>query len=254
MFCFFQASFKSSKYADDNSPFSRFTIRHHEVSGSATPDVRRSYPDQRAILWLAYTHLSTCKVCDLQMSIDNLELVPNRIPIELSRIAFPTIVLPKADRTDFAQEERLGLPCWTMILATFVSVNVSKISGHSDFWLFNNDAASSILIWVWAGAASAACPLHLGSLAKTSITFCSCHLWRRWTLLCEYCKRARIIFYYVTSNYNSALTDVHQRRMVHGFAFFPWHFLELVPFFVHSCFSIWYFHCLRHRKNLCTRL
>ena len=26
-------------------------------------------------------------------------------------------VLPKDDRTDFGQEERLGLPYWTMILA-----------------------------------------------------------------------------------------------------------------------------------------
>ena len=29
-------------------------------------------------------------------------------------------------------------------------------------------------------------------------------LWRRWTLLCEYCTRAWIIFYSVTSEYNSA--------------------------------------------------
>ena len=32
-----------------------------------------------------------------------------------SKIAFPTIVLPKDDRTDSAQEEQLGLPYWTMI-------------------------------------------------------------------------------------------------------------------------------------------
>ena len=31
-----------------------------------------------------------------------------------------------SDRKDFAQEERLGLPCWTMILAISVSVDVSK--------------------------------------------------------------------------------------------------------------------------------
>ena len=32
-----------------------------------------------------------------------------------SQIAFPITVLPKDDRTDYAQEARLGLPYWTMI-------------------------------------------------------------------------------------------------------------------------------------------
>ena len=38
----------------------------------------------------------------------------------------PSTVLTKGERTDFAQDERLGLPCWTMILAICVSVDVSK--------------------------------------------------------------------------------------------------------------------------------
>ena len=39
---------------------------------------------------------------------------------------FPTIVLPKDDRTNSFQEERLGLPYWTMILANCVVVDESK--------------------------------------------------------------------------------------------------------------------------------
>ena len=50
----------------------------------------------------------------------------NHVVIELSRSAFPITVLPKDDRTDFAQEERLGLPYWTMILAICVVVDESK--------------------------------------------------------------------------------------------------------------------------------
>ena len=46
--------------------------------------------------------------------------------MELSRVAFPMIVLPKDDRTDSCREERLGLPYWTMIWAIFASVDVSK--------------------------------------------------------------------------------------------------------------------------------
>ena len=41
-------------------------------------------------------------------------------------MAFPIIVLPKDDRTDSAQEEQLGLPYWTMILAICVVVDESK--------------------------------------------------------------------------------------------------------------------------------
>ena len=44
----------------------------------------------------------------------------------ISQIAFPIIVLPEDDRTDSAQEERLGLPFWTMISAICVVVDGSK--------------------------------------------------------------------------------------------------------------------------------
>ena len=45
-----------------------------------------------------------------RISIPSLELFPIRVPMELSRIAFPITVVLKDDRTEFAQEERLGLP------------------------------------------------------------------------------------------------------------------------------------------------
>ena len=61
----------------------------------------------------------------LETSSPNLELFPNRVPIELSRIAIPMISLPEDDRTDFAQEERLDLPYWTMMLAICVLVDES---------------------------------------------------------------------------------------------------------------------------------
>ena len=51
---------------------------------------------------------------------------PDRVPKELSRIAFSVIVLPEDDRTDSLREERLGPPYWTMISAICPSVDVSK--------------------------------------------------------------------------------------------------------------------------------
>ena len=51
---------------------------------------------------------------------------PNHVAKGFSQIAFLIPVMPKDDRTDFAHEERLGLPYWTMILATCVVVDESN--------------------------------------------------------------------------------------------------------------------------------
>ena len=63
---------------------------------------------------------------DEQRDIPNLEFSPIHVSIGLSQIAFPIIVLPKDDHTDFVQEEQLGLPYWTVILAICVVVDESK--------------------------------------------------------------------------------------------------------------------------------
>ena len=73
---------------------------------------------------------------------------PNRVRIELSRVTFPIRVLPEDDRTDFVQEERLGLPCWTMILVICVLVDVSKYLDILTLIFFNNGGASSNLTCV----------------------------------------------------------------------------------------------------------
>ena len=51
---------------------------------------------------------------DVRKDIPNWKLSPNRVLIGFPQIAFPIIVLPKDDRTDSVQEERLGLRYWTM--------------------------------------------------------------------------------------------------------------------------------------------
>ena len=56
--------------------------------------------------------------------------------------------MPKDDRKDSVQEERLGLPYWTMIWAICVVVGRIQMSGHSDLGFFSNLGASSIFIWV----------------------------------------------------------------------------------------------------------
>ena len=63
---------------------------------------------------------------DVQRDIPILEFSPSHVSIGFSQIAFPIIVLPKDDRTDSFQEERLGLPYWTMIEAICVVVDEFK--------------------------------------------------------------------------------------------------------------------------------
>ena len=84
-----------------------------------------------------YTDKNKILSHDVQRDIAHLEYSPSHASIGFSQIAFPRIVLPKDNRTDFAQEERLGLPYWTMILAICVVVDESKCL-DSDFGIFNN--------------------------------------------------------------------------------------------------------------------
>ena len=75
---------------------------------------------------------------DVQSDIPNLEFSPSHVSIGFSQIAFSTIVLPKDDRADSFQEERLGLPYWTMSWAMCVVVDESKCLDTPIFGIFNN--------------------------------------------------------------------------------------------------------------------
>ena len=61
--------------------------------------------------------------------------------MRFSHIAMPITVLPKDDQTDFTEEERLGLPHWTMIWAHLRFGRRIRMSGHSDLGIFNNCGA-----------------------------------------------------------------------------------------------------------------
>ena len=76
---------------------------------------------------------------DVQRDIPNLEFSPSHVSMGFSHIAFPTIVLPKDDRTDSFQEERLDLPYWTMHdLGHLFRGRRIQMSGHYDFGILNN--------------------------------------------------------------------------------------------------------------------
>ena len=62
----------------------------------------------------------------VRRDIPNWKLSPNRALIGFSQIVFPETVLSKDDHKNFAQEERLGVPYRTMILAICVVIDESK--------------------------------------------------------------------------------------------------------------------------------
>ena len=102
--------------------------------------------------------------------------------------------------TNFVREDPRGLQCLTMIWATHVVEDVNKCLDSRNW----DSLPTSILTWVKADTASAACPPHDGSLATTSITFWGRHLWRRRTLVGNNSVRAKIVFYYVAPEHNAS--------------------------------------------------
>ena len=112
-----------------------------------------------------HTQIRTILFDGVRRDIRNFKLFPNRVPIELSRIAFPITVLPKDDRKDCAREEQLGLPYWTMILAICVVVDESK---SLDIPILEFSVILEHLPFL---PGSAACPAQPGSLEMISMTF-----------------------------------------------------------------------------------
>ena len=101
-------------------------------------------------------------------------------------MAFPITVLPKDDHTDFAQEERLGLPHWIMMLAICVLVDVSKYLDiltleflimlmHLPFYLGLSGYFISCLSWEQPGS------LDIISMTLAAVIWdarpCLCHFW-----------------------------------------------------------------------------
>ena len=65
-------------------------------------------------------YTNTFDICRALLAMDNRSSCAN-----LSIAMHVSIVLPKDDRAGFAQEEQLGLPYWTIILAICVVVDES---------------------------------------------------------------------------------------------------------------------------------
>ena len=85
-------------------------------------------------------------------------------------MAFPIIVLPKDDRTDSAQEERLGLPILDHDLGHLCCGRRIQMSGHSDFGIFYIFVSIfHFSLGYKADTASAACQSQPGNLEMISM-------------------------------------------------------------------------------------
>ena len=129
-----------------------------------------------------HTQIRRTLVHGVRKSIPNLEPSPNRAAKGFSQIAFPITVLPKDDRTDFAQEERLGLPLWTMIWAICVVVDESRCL-DIPIWEFSIICEHPPFL---PGYTSWYCVSCLSCATRQSWDdihdFCYCHQWCWWSL------------------------------------------------------------------------
>ena len=215
------------------------------------------------ILCHPHTQMRITLFHDEQRDIPNLEFSPSHASVGFSQIAFPTIVLPKDDHADFFQEERLDLPYWTMILAICVVVDESKCLDTPRYCV----CCLSIATW------QSGDDIH---------DFCCRHLRCCWLLFCKYCMRSRIVFYNITSEYNSTavflvlrlqfsifqMTDVHQWGKMNFCALRPFFIdhlwfasdcpttesFQIFPFLVDCCLCFWIFMAWGMGINLCTLL
>ena len=237
MFCFFPASFMSSTYTWKNHPFSRCT--------------KKTFPIGKP--------------------------TPNRVLIGFSQIAFPIIVLPKDDHTDFAQEERLDLPYWTMIWAICVVVDESKcldipilqfsiICEHLPFSLGHKQILRPLLVlrnqavWRW----------YPWLLQPSFVTQMNLALWTLRMSLNQKKKKNTMSprstprplnFWNLGSNseflrWQMSINDakctvlpcfIDHLFFVSDFRQLPCRYLFKFFLFCMHCF--WYFHCWRHRNT-----
>ena len=216
----------------------------------------------------------------VRLSIPNLDFPPRHVSVRFSQITFPETVLLKDARTNSFQEERLGLPYWTMISTICVVVDISKsldipilefsiICEHLPLSLGYKLILRLLLVHrnqaIWSN-------IHdLGG----------CHLRCWWSWFKEHCVRSRINFYNITAENNSTIVfmvfclqfiifhmkDVHLWWKMNFFARHPCfidhlfltfdfrqvprrNFFQFFPFLVHRCFRCWNLHSLRHRNKL----
>ena len=151
---------------------------------------------------------------DEQRDIPNLEFSPIHVCIGFSQIAFPIIVRPYR----FRSRGTTGSSILDHDFGHLCRGKRIQMSGHSDFGIFNNLWASSIL------GRSRYCVCRLSIATRQSgddiHDFGCCHLrcWR--SMFSEYCVRARNVFYKITTEYNSTFVFL---VLCLQFSIFRWH-------------------------------
>ena len=90
------------------------------------------------ILCHPHTQIRIILFHDVHRDIPNLEFSPSHVSIGFSQIAFPIIVLPKDDRTDFLSRGTTGSSILDHDLGHLCRGRRIQMSGHSDLGIFNN--------------------------------------------------------------------------------------------------------------------
>ena len=216
----------------------------------------------------------------VRISITKWKPSPNCVSIGFSQIAYPITVLRKDDHRDFAQEKRLGLPHWTMISAILCRGRRIQMSGRSDLWILSNPGASSNFTMGISRYCVSCLSCATWQSGHDIHDFGGCHLRCWWSLFSEYCVRPWIVFYNITSEYNStflflvflspiqqSLNDrcplMRRNELSRPTSLLHWSpvsyfwllssstpkFSPIFPFLVHCCLCCKHFHGLVHKNK-----
>ena len=208
------------------------------------------------------TQIRTNPFHDVQRDIPNLESSPSHVSIGFSQIAFPLVVLPKDDRTDSVQEERLDLPHWTMIWAICVLVDVSK---YLDILTGFFQQFVSILHFNLGISWYCVCCLSIATWQSGDDIHDvgGGHLWCWWSLFSKYClwscwnlgSNSEFLRWQMSIN-DTRCTVLPSFLVSSITSFFVSDLRQLpcryFPEFFQISVHYWYFHCFKQRINLRT--
>ena len=111
-----------------------------------------NFPSRIDVLLLSnqfyIVHIRTVLLLGERINITNSELFPNRVPTDFSQIAVQIMVLPDGWPYKFLSKRTTGSSRLNHDFGHLCFGGRIQTSGHSDFWIFNNVGASSILTWV----------------------------------------------------------------------------------------------------------
>ena len=235
----------------------------------------QSFVSFQPILYHPHTQIKIFLFHGVRISIHNWKLSPTRTSIGFFSNCSSHICPAKGWPYRFRARGTTGSSILDHDFGHLCRGRRTQKSGHSDLGIFNNFGASSILTWVQADTASAACRQSGCDIHD----FCCRHLWCWWSQqkiqnhLSQYRLGVQLdlcIFGAlppIRHSSNDRCPSVRQNELFLRPCFIDhlWftsdfcqvpnrNLFKFLLFFIHCCFCCGYLHCLRHRTKFVNQI